>query len=97
VTEDPTANASHRPWPLPSSKWVMAQRWSSLLFMHWEVRADALEALIPKPLALDRYGRTAWISIAPFYLSHLRARGLPPFPGISAFAELNVRTYVTPT
>ena len=30
-------------------------------------------------------------------LSHerIRARGLPPFPGLSRFPELNVRTYVT--
>jgi uncharacterized protein YqjF (DUF2071 family) len=29
------------------------------------------------------------------YLSHLRPRGIPSFPAISEFPELNVRTYVT--
>ena len=73
----------------------MAQRWSTLLFMHWEVPVQVLEAIVPRPLALDLFERRAWVSIAPFYLSHLHARGLPPIPGTSAFAELNVRTYVT--
>src|SRR5438445_687452 len=28
---------SHRPWPLPSGPWVMAQRWHHLLFAHWPI------------------------------------------------------------
>ena len=73
----------------------MAQRWSNLLFMHWRVDSDALRALVPPALALDLHDGSAWVSVTPFYLSHLRARGLPPLPGVSEFPELNVRTYVT--
>jgi uncharacterized protein YqjF (DUF2071 family) len=94
-TEDPTRDTSHRPWPLPDAPWVMAQRWSNLLFAHWPVRTDAIRALVPSSLPLDLHDNTAWVTIAPFYVSHLHARGIPPLPFTSAFPELNVRTYVT--
>jgi len=73
----------------------MAQRWSDLLFAHWPVSTDTLRALVPPALTLDLYEQTAWVSITPFYLSHLRARTLPPLPFASEFPELNLRTYVT--
>jgi uncharacterized protein YqjF (DUF2071 family) len=73
----------------------MAQRWNTLLFAHWKVSADTLRPLIPSALTLDTYEGSAWVSITPFYLSHLRARALPAFPWLSEFPELNVRTYVT--
>jgi uncharacterized protein len=73
----------------------MAQRWNDLLFAHWPVPLDALRKLVPSTLPIDVYEGASWISIAPFHISHLRPRGVPPFPGISSFPELNVRTYVT--
>ena len=73
----------------------MAQRWSDLLFAHWPVSTDVLRVLVPPALTLDLYEETAWVSIASFYLSHLRARALPPLPLASEFPELNLRTYVT--
>ena len=73
----------------------MTQRWSNLLFAHWPVDAGRLRALVPSPLSLDMFDGTAWISLTPFFLSHLRLRGFPPVPLVSAFPELNVRTYVT--
>lgn len=94
-TEDPTHDVGDRPWPLPDAPWVMAQRWSNLLFAHWPVRTDNIRALVPSSLPLDLYDGTAWLTIAPFYVSHLHARGIPPLPFTSAFPELNVRTYVT--
>ena len=95
MVEDPLAEVAHRPWPLPRGPWVMAQRWSNLLFMHRPAKVDALRALVPPALTLDLYEGAAWISITPFYLSHLRARGMPRLPFASEFPELNVRTYVT--
>src|ERR687894_2157225 len=92
---DPLAEVAHRPWPLPSGPWVMAQRWSDLLFVHRRAEVDALRALVPRELTLDLHDGHAWISVTPFYLSHLRARGIPPLPWVSEFPELNVRTYVT--
>ncbi len=73
----------------------MGQRWNNLLFMHWPVAVNAIRALVPPSLTIDMYEGDAWISITPFYLSHLHARGLPPIPFTSRFPELNVRTYVT--
>ncbi len=92
---DPLAETAHRPWPLPRGPWVMGQRWSNLLFIHRQTDAVALRALVPPALTLDLHDGAAWVSVTPFYLSHLRPRGLPPLPGISQFPELNVRTYVT--
>jgi uncharacterized protein len=95
MVEDPLAEVVHRPWPLPRGPWVMAQRWSNLLFMHRPAKVDALRALVPPALTLDLYEGAPWVSVTPFYLSHLRARGMPRLPFASEFPELNVRTYVT--
>jgi uncharacterized protein YqjF (DUF2071 family) len=92
---DPTVNVAHRPWPLPRRPWIMTQRWSDLLFMHWPVPTDAVRTLVPRNLELDLRQGTAWVTITPLYLSHLRLRGMPAVPGLSAFPEINVRTYVT--
>ena len=73
----------------------MAQRWSNLLFIHRQVDVEQLRALVPPALTLHLFEGTAWVSVTPFYLSHLRPRGLPALPWVSEFPELNVRTYVT--
>jgi uncharacterized protein len=63
--------------------------------MHWPVPYDALRALIPPSLALDTFDGMAWIGVVPFRMTGVRLRMLPPLPWLSAFPELNVRTYVT--
>lgn len=73
----------------------MAQTWEDLLFAHWPVPPASLRPLIPSGLPLDTFDGAAWLAITPFRITGLRLRGLPPLPGLSAFAELNVRTYVT--
>lgn len=80
---------------LPRGPWIMAQRWSNLLFAHWPVDEKALRRVVPNALPLDTFDGTAWLSIASFHLSNLRPRWLPPLPWISAFPELNVRTYTS--
>ncbi|MFN2431860.1 MAG: YqjF family protein [Gemmatimonadota bacterium] len=85
----------HRPWPVPAGPWVMAQTWEDLLFLHWRVATDPVRALLPAGLALDTFDGDAWLGVTPFRLRNLRGRALPPVPGVSAFLELNVRTYVT--
>jgi uncharacterized protein YqjF (DUF2071 family) len=70
-------------------------RWHDLLFMHWPVPADLLRPLIPAKLELDTFDGRCWVGVVPFRMSGIRARFMPPIPGTSAFAELNVRTYVT--
>jgi uncharacterized protein YqjF (DUF2071 family) len=95
LSSDPLAEVAHRPWPLPREPWVMGQRWSDLLFIHRQAKVDAVRALVPPSLTLDLHDGVAWVSVTPFYLSHLRLRGTPPLPWVSEFPELNVRTYVT--
>lgn len=84
----------HRPWPMPSRPWVMFQSWRDLLFAHWPVPANQLRALVPHPLQIERFDGSAWVGQTPFRLAGLRARPLPPLPGLSDFPEMNLRTYV---
>jgi uncharacterized protein YqjF (DUF2071 family) len=73
----------------------MVQRWHDLLFAHWRCDLADLRPLIPAALEIDTCDGSPWISVIPFYMSGVRMRGTPPLPTAHAFAELNVRTYVT--
>ena len=75
--------------------WVMTQRWSDLLFLHYEVAPEKLRGLVPEALTLDTYEQSAWLSITPFWMNHLRPPGVPALPYVSHFAEVSVRTYVS--
>ncbi|NJP05171.1 MAG: DUF2071 domain-containing protein [Chloroflexaceae bacterium] len=89
---------THRPWPLPARPWVMVQRWHDLLFGHWPLNEpstrERLERLLPAGLDLDTFDDQAWIGVVPFRMSGVRLRLTPSVRGLSAFPELNVRTYV---
>ena len=84
----------HRPWPLPVGPWVMMQSWHDLLFAHWPIPVDVMRALVPPALELDTFDGSAWVGVVPFRMSGVRPRLLPAVPWLSAFPELNVRTYV---
>jgi uncharacterized protein len=73
----------------------MVQKWQNLLFAHWSVPLEELRPLVPPQLPLDTFDNTAWVGVTPFVLQGLRPRLMPPFPGLSTFPEINVRTYVT--
>jgi uncharacterized protein YqjF (DUF2071 family) len=73
----------------------MAMQWHDLLFMHWPVSPEALRPNIPLALALETFEGVAWLGVTPFRMAGARPRLLPPLPWVSAFPELNVRTYVT--
>jgi uncharacterized protein YqjF (DUF2071 family) len=88
------AITDHRPWPLPRRPWVMAMEWHDLLFMHWPVRPDLLRPHIPPGLELETWEGYAWLGVVPFMMRGVRPRLTPSLPGLSAFPELNVRTYV---
>lgn len=72
----------------------MHQTWEDLLFAHWPVPVELLRRWVPEPLRIDTFDGTAWLAVTPFRIEGLRARGLPAFPGLSSFPELNVRTYI---
>src|SRR4051812_9795623 len=84
-----------RPWPMPQRRWIMTQTWHDLLFAHWPVDIAQLRAKVPGAFPIDTFDRQAWIGIVPFHMSNVAPRGVPAIPWISAFPELNVRTYVT--
>jgi len=92
---NPLDHLNHRPWELPRGPWIMKQVWYQLLFAHWPVRADALRPLIPSALEIDTYDGRAWLGVVPFRMSGVRPRGVTALPWLSAFPELNVRSYVT--
>ena len=73
----------------------MRQKWHDLLFMHWRIPPQTLRPLIPRSLELDSFEGSAWLGIVPFRMTGVRLRGTPNIPGLSAFPELNVRTYVS--
>jgi uncharacterized protein YqjF (DUF2071 family) len=78
----------------PRGSPVMHQTWGKLLFMHWPISAELLRPKIPSRLEIDTWDGTAWIAITPFTLWQVRANGMPAIPGLDAFHECNVRTYV---
>ena len=85
---------AHRPWPVPSGPWVMTQTWNDLLFAHWPVAVDRLRELVPARFELDLFDGQAWLGVVPFHMTNVAPRFVPSLPWISAFPELNVRTYV---
>ena len=86
---------NHRPWPAPTTPWVMTQRWNDLLFLHYALSPAVLRPLVPEMLTLDTYDQHAWVSVTPFWMDHVRPHGSPRLPYVSRFPELNLRTYVT--
>jgi len=84
----------HRPWPLPTRRWLMTMRWLDLLFAHWPVDPEPLARAIPQGLELETWDGAAWLGVVPFRMNSVGPRHLGWLPGVSRFAELNVRTYV---
>jgi uncharacterized protein len=85
---------AHRPWPLPRRPWLMTQSWHDLLFAHWRVDASEMRRAVPAPFDLDLFDGEAWLGVVPFHMTNVGLRATPAVPWISAFPELNVRTYV---
>ncbi len=78
----------------PAGKPVMYQRWTDLLFLHWEYSVEAIQATLPEGLFVDTFGGKAYLGIVPFFMQDIRPRFLPAVPGVSNFMEMNLRTYV---
>lgn len=85
----------HRPWPIPEREWTWRQSWCDLLFAHWPLPAAALRRFVPPGLELQEFDGTAWLGLVPFRMEGVMRRPLPDLPWVSAFPEMNVRTYVT--
>ena len=84
----------HLPFPMPPRAYAISQEWRDLTFMHWKVDPSRLQPHLPTGLEIDLFDGQAYVGVIPFVMKNVRPRGLPSVPGISTFAEFNVRTYV---
>lgn len=87
-------STAHRPWPMPRGPWLMTQSWHDLLFAHWRVDVSEVRQAVPAAFDLDLFDGEAWLGVVPFHMTNVGLRATPAVPWISAFPELNVRTYV---
>jgi uncharacterized protein len=94
IEQEIERETAHRPWPLPAGPWVMYQRWTDVLFAHWDLPPERVRPLVPPPLVLDLWEGRSYVGMTPLRVEGLRVRGLPPLPGAGDFPELNLRTYV---
>jgi uncharacterized protein len=78
----------------PNDRVVMRQTWQSLLFLHWRIAPEAIQALLPPGLTVDTFDGAAYIGLIPFTMRDVRPVWSPSVPGLSHFHEVNVRTYV---
>jgi hypothetical protein len=89
---------AHRPYPLPVSRWRMAQQWNDLLFAHWPIATGDMARLLPPGLEVDTFDGDAWLGVAPFHMTRVRTRAVGEasitIPSTGSFCELNLRTYV---
>jgi len=72
----------------------MTMSWHDVLFAHWRVDVARLRSLVPASIELDLWNGEAWLGVVPFYMTQVGVPALNHVPWISAFEELNVRTYV---
>src|SRR5262245_60538466 len=72
-------------------QWV--QTWRHLLFAHWPVPIQSVQAVLPLGLKPDIFDGSAWVSSVACHLK-TRPPWLPSVPLCSDLWELNLRTYV---
>ena len=73
----------------------MTMTWENLLFAHWPLPVKIIRPLVPPALELETFDGMAWIGVVPFAMRTVGPRGFGRMPWLSAFLELNVRTYVS--
>ena len=86
--------STYPPTPRNPVKWaVMRQRWNDLLFVHWPVPVDAVQARLPRGVSADLFRGNAWVGLVAFRMERVGAWRLR-VPYLGSFPETNVRTYV---
>ncbi|WP_156291039.1 YqjF family protein [Oceanobacillus salinisoli] len=84
----------HRPFPLPSKRWIMRQSWKNIAFFHWPTSPNLLRSWVPSSLEIDTFHGHAWVSLVVFDMENIHLRGIPSHSLTPAFSEVNLRTYV---
>jgi uncharacterized protein len=77
----------------PTQPPVMYQSWQNLLFLHWVISPEQIQAKLPKGLTVDLFEGQAYLGVVPFFMRNIRFRGTPSVPWVSNFLEVNLRTY----
>ena len=90
-----TTADSDRTWPLPNHSHAMRMGWHDLLFAHWAFDSDQIDRLLPEGVVAETFDGKAWVGVVPFRMSDVAPRFVPAMPWMSAFPELNIRTYVS--
>jgi len=88
LTQRPQSDVS------PPVRAVGYQKWRDLLFLHWRVAPETIQELLPPGVTVNVFDGFAWVGIVAFDMQGVRPWWFPPLPGVSAFHETNVRTYV---
>ncbi|MCP4434561.1 MAG: DUF2071 domain-containing protein [Actinomycetia bacterium] len=73
---------------------VMVQYWTDVVFIHWPLPPEEVQALLPDGVEVDTFDGNAWVGLVPFRMEGLGLPGLAPLPMVGSFPEVNVRTYV---
>lgn len=94
VSGSPTVEQRLAARERPKGPAAMYQRWTDLLFLHWEFPVETVQRTLPEGLRVDTFGGKAYVGIVPFFMRDVRPRFLPAVNGLSNFMELNLRTYV---
>lgn len=94
TTQELLNTTEHRPWEIPRGRWKFYQEWNNAIFLHWQVDLSELKKIVPKELEIDLFDGKPWVSVVAFTMEKIRPKNLPPFPPISDFDEINIRTYV---
>lgn len=79
---------------LHSARSLLRQRWSNLLFLHWTVDRDAIQATLPRGLYADTFAGTSWLGLSAYAVSEAHVTGLPALGRLSHYLGLNVTTCV---
>ena len=84
----------HRPWPIPAGQPYMTMDWLELSFLHWSLDPELLRKHLPAGLELDTWEGRAWLGVVPFRMENVNPTHYRLPRMMSAFPELNLRTYV---
>jgi uncharacterized protein YqjF (DUF2071 family) len=69
----------------------MMQRWTDVVFVHWETDPDAARVRLPAGVDLDRFSGRTFVGLVALRIDvALLGR---PVPRVGSFAEVNVRLY----
>ncbi len=77
----------------PDGRNAGTQRWTDLLFVHFEVDPAELRRLVPGRLELDLLEGRAYVGLVPFQMQRIAPPFFPSALGLD-FLETNLRTYV---